>query len=96
MSYFILSICSFLLHLLLSYIQRYNHFELQSACSLFRDEDYLPPQPEQEDKEATDLANDVRQIVKVTVLENLLESVCPRCGLVSFLIHNMGVQSMTV
>ena len=51
---------------------------------MFRDEDYRPPQEEKEDKEASAIATiPESQVVNITTLENLLESACPRCGLVS-------------
>ena len=62
--------------------KRYEHFDLK-GCEMFRDEDYRPPQEEKEDKEASDIATIPDQVVNITTLENLLESACPRCGLVS-------------
>ena len=56
---------------------RYVHFDA-TTCELFRAEDYLPPQEEKESKEASANLPDQEDQLK-----NLLESACPRCGLVS-------------
>lgn len=63
--------------------QRYGHFDTKN-CKLFRDEDYRPAD---EDKDGTNADANVPGHNELSLLENLLESGCPRCGFVRT--HNL-------